>query len=576
MTQNEALAVLKTGANVFLTGEPGSGKTHTVNQYVSYLHSCGIEPAITASTGIAATHIGGMTIHSWSGIGVKNFITDADLDAMAQKERLALRLQNARVLIIDEISMLSAETLASVEKVCRALRARPDESFGGLQIVLVGDFFQLPPIARDTRPSHNDNQAFFPDDDGEPRSLFAFTSRVWKELNPLVCYLSEQHRHEDAEFLRTLTAIRRGAVTENVRARLSERANTRPASGESFTKLFPHNADVDSRNLAELGRISGESRTFRMEAHGAPPLIEGLKRSCLSPETLTLKIGARVMFTKNDLDRRFVNGTLGEIVGFSDFTGQPIVAMRSGRKIEVEPLEWTIQDGTKILAKIIQVPLRLAWAITVHKSQGMSLDAAEMDLRTAFEYGQGYVALSRLRSFAGLYLLGFNDRALEVHPEVMAVDEKFRKRSEETRGAFRAMEDRELFKMHENFVRAAGGRVGAGRKEGKSGKSKTHGSTYATTQELVFKKLSLEQIAKERGVKVDTIMHHLEKLSAEKKISPSRDLAHMKPPPVRFEKIRRAFEVVQKKEGEMLLAPTHDLLGSDFDFPEMRLVRLFL
>ncbi|HCM43578.1 TPA: AAA family ATPase, partial [Candidatus Kaiserbacteria bacterium] len=143
MKQAEALAILKTGANVFLTGEPGSGKTHTINQYVAYLRSCGIEPAITASTGIAATHIGGYTIHSWSGIGVRRDLTNYDLDRIGQNRNVVRRVGNARILIIDEVSMLSAQTLAMVDAVCRELR-RSGQPFGGLQTVLVGDFFQLP------------------------------------------------------------------------------------------------------------------------------------------------------------------------------------------------------------------------------------------------------------------------------------------------------------------------------------------------------------------------------------------------------------------------------------------------
>src|SRR3989344_3672604 len=158
MTQAEALAILKTGANVFLTGEPGSGKTHTVNQYVAYLRSSGIEPAITASTGIAATHIGGFTIHSWSGIGVRRVLTPYDLDHIGQNRNIVRRVGNARILIIDEISMLSATALNMVDAVCREIR-RNQEPFGGLQVVLVGDFFQLPPISlREDRENQEDSE----------------------------------------------------------------------------------------------------------------------------------------------------------------------------------------------------------------------------------------------------------------------------------------------------------------------------------------------------------------------------------------------------------------------------------
>src|ERR1700722_8442437 len=145
MTQAEALSILKTGANVFLTGEPGSGKTHTVNEFVAWLREHGIEPAVTASTGIAATHIGGFTIHSWSGIGIRSDITQRDIVRIGGNKRLATRIKKAHTLIIDEVSMLSAQTLAAAEAACRGVRGGI-EPFGGLQVVLVGDFFQLPPV----------------------------------------------------------------------------------------------------------------------------------------------------------------------------------------------------------------------------------------------------------------------------------------------------------------------------------------------------------------------------------------------------------------------------------------------
>ena len=447
MTQETALAILKTGANVFLTGEPGSGKTHTVNAYIEYLRECGIDPSITASTGIAATHIGGMTIHSWSGIGIRNDLTERDLDELAQKERLVNRLRDAQVLIIDEISMLSAQTLGMVEAVCRTLRSR-GEPFGGLQVVLVGDFFQLPPISRQV----SDGGMF-----GESASgAFAFESRVWDSLNPLVCYISEQHRQEDAIFLGALSAIRSGEVNEQVHACLAERS-VAPKPSESFTKLFPHNADVDRLNNAELAKITAESREYLMESNGTAALVAGLKKSCLSPEKLVLKIGAKVMFTKNNFDDGFVNGTTGEVVSFSTTSGYPVVRLRSGEEIEATPMEWVVQDGARILAQISQVPLRLAWAITVHKSQGMSLDAAVMDLRGAFEYGQGYVALSRVRTLAGLYLLGYNERALEVHPSVSAKDAEFQGQSDEAGKTFTEMAPDDLAELHKNFIFASGG-----------------------------------------------------------------------------------------------------------------------
>jgi ATP-dependent DNA helicase PIF1 len=438
MTQDEGFAILKTGLNVFLTGEPGSGKTHTINRYVQWLRERGIEPAVTASTGIAATHINGMTVHSWSGIGIKSNVSDYDIELIQSREKTALRIVNAKVLIIDEISMLDSSTLESVDRVLRTLRRRPlreEEPFGGLQVVFVGDFFQLPPISRKQEPK------------------FAFESDAWKSANPIICYLSEQHRQEDGEFLQLLGAFRSGTLSTSHRDRLRSRAGVRTETTIA-TRLYPHNDNVDRINQESLSKIDGSLHVFNMTSRGPKALVDTLKQQCLSPETLGLKEGAKVLFTRNNFDMGYVNGTLGEVIDFSPL-GAPIVKTKSGT-ITVEPIDWAIQDGNKLLAKITQVPLRLAWAITVHKSQGMSLDAAVIDLSQAFEFGQGYVAISRVRTLEGLYLEGFNERALQLHPKVAAADRHFRAYSDAARKKFAALPQAEKKKLETNFLRAIG------------------------------------------------------------------------------------------------------------------------
>jgi hypothetical protein len=188
--------------------------------------------------------------------------------------------------------------------------------------------------------------------------------------------------------------------------------------------------DVDRINQAELAKLPGEVKSFHMSSTGDKLLADGLKRGCLSPERLDLKQGAAVMFTKNDPDGRYVNGTLGTVSGFDREDGNPIALTKNGSTIFTKRAEWKIAEDETVKAGIEQVPLRLAWAITVHKSQGMSLDAAVIDLSNAFEYGQGYVALSRVRSLGGLHLLGWNERALRVHPLALEKDAEFRCASE--------------------------------------------------------------------------------------------------------------------------------------------------
>ncbi len=442
MTQAEALSILKTGANIFLTGEPGSGKTHLINEYVSYLRKCGVEPSITASTGIAATHIGGMTIHSWSGIGIKTKLDEYDLDRITSSKHVVKRVRRAKVLVIDEVSMLLSGTLSMIDAVCREIK-QSSEPFGGIQIVLVGDFFQLPPVAKTE----------------ENISRFAYSSPVWKLVNPFVCYLTEQHRQEDAKFLGILSAIRKNIFNADHFLHIEKRKIESNAAPKDAPKLFSHNVDVDRVNDEILFKLPGKEHSFTMSGRGPDAMTAALKRGCLSPEVLRLKVGTAVMFTKNNPKEGFVNGTLGKVEGFDKYSNFPIVKTRGGKKIEVGMADWAMEEGGKILARITQLPLRLAWAITVHKSQGMSLDEAVVNLSDVFEFGQGYVALSRVRKLSGLYLLGWNKLAFQVHPEVLSEDVEFRARSTQTTRAFGNLGKDEITLMHKNFIRACGGSI---------------------------------------------------------------------------------------------------------------------
>ncbi|MDR0955808.1 MAG: AAA family ATPase [Candidatus Nomurabacteria bacterium] len=433
MDQALALEILMSGQSAFLTGAAGSGKTFLLKEFIREAKAAGQTVAITASTGIAATHLGGGTIHSWSGLGVRDFLSDKFFQRMSDSRQTAIRA--ADVLIIDEISMLHSWQLDLIDQILRRVRESPSRPFGGLQVILSGDFFQLPPVG--SRSLQNFRQSSPGDFDGvdqipaEPATTFAYNSTAWQNLDPVILYLTAQHRQDDAEFLDILNKIRAGEVRRADAEKIAARLNA-PIDGlrGEATILETHNFNVDRINDQKLRELPGEAHIFPRQTAGRKEHVERLARSCLAPEPLILKTGALVMTLKNDLKKRYVNGSIGRVVGFDkNKNGWPIMQLRSGRTLTIEPDEWNLTDGEKQLASIVQIPLRPAYAITVHKSQGMTLDAARVNLARVFEPGMGYVALSRVKSLDSLSIAGLNSLAFKVHPEVLEVDKKFRKRS---------------------------------------------------------------------------------------------------------------------------------------------------
>ncbi len=556
MLQSQALDILKMGKNVFLTGPAGSGKTFVLNSYIQYLKSHAVDVAVTASTGIAATHLGGVTIHSWSGLGVRDTLTDYDIDDLMQRQYLYKRFDRTKVLIIDEVSMLHHFRLDLIEWICRQMKHN-EKPFGGMQIVLSGDFFQLPPVTR-----------------GDVlESEFAYKAESWLASKFTVCHLSEQHRQKDNIYLSILNAIRENKVSGKVIELLKTRLNKDPDSGKESTRLYTHNIDVDVVNKKHLSLINSAVKNYHMTSKGSRNLAEALKKSCLSPEVLELKKGARVMFTKNHLEGRYVNGTLGVVEDFNSFN-DPIIRTNSGIIFSVTPQSWKIEEESKVKAEISQLPLRLAWAITVHKSQGMSLDAMEVDLSKSFVRGMGYVALSRVRSLEGMKLLGFNDMSLEIDPEVLEMDRQFRKQSEMSRRHLDMISREEIVEIQKAWMKKIepDEKIRIKRKE-----KITKKSTEQLTAELLVQKLSLDEIAKRRAVTSETIISHVEKILERKNKDYIPDIEHL-----RYELKRSEMDDIHeafKKVGTQTLSPIYNYLESQKKKPsylKIRIARLFL
>ncbi|MDR1447453.1 MAG: AAA family ATPase [Candidatus Ancillula sp.] len=415
MKQSTALKILLEGRNAFLTGSAGSGKTYTLNKFISEAQKANKRVGITASTGIAATHIEGQTIHAFSGLGILNELPEGFFEKWAFKKFKAPQIRSIDILVLDEISMLQCHQFELVDQIFRKVR-RKNLPFGGVQVVLCGDFFQLPPI------SSSPNQ----------RAQFVSTSRSWDDLDLAICYLTEQHRQADDNYVQILENLRSGTLTKLHKSLLDSRIQ-QVTIDDDITHLYTRNLNVSGHNRMKLGKLEASKFTYVMKSSGDKWIVESLKRNCLASERLELKKGALVIALKNDPEGDYVNGSRGIVTGFEKSKDSEVALARvellDGTEHVFTPSSWNITDQERIVASITQVPLQLAWAITIHKSQGMTLDSAYIDLSNAFEMGMGYVALSRLRSLDGLFLRGYNSIALQVSPDAMELDIYLRERS---------------------------------------------------------------------------------------------------------------------------------------------------
>jgi hypothetical protein len=311
-----------------------------------------------------------------------------------------------------------------------------------------------------------------------------------------------------------------------------------------------------------------------VDTKGARRAVEALQKGCLAPETLRLKIGARVMFVKNDPAGFYANGTLGSVVAVKN--NLPRVKLNNGRVVTAEPVSWNSDPEGGSKAEITQVPLRLAWAITVHKSQGMTLDAAEIDLSKTFVAGQGYVALSRVRSIEGIFLNGINSRALEVSSEALSADVQFKRRSKAASLRLSEIDLGTREKMAHSFIVKMGGSIDTkeieqNKKELSDKTVKEKVPTTELTRKLLKKKLSLKEMAETRKLKEETIIGHIEKLLEH---GESIDIDYLTP---RMEYTDEVIALFKKSKDKALTPVMRKLEKKDIDvtFAELRFIRLF-
>ena len=430
--QARVLEWVKSGNNVFFSGSAGVGKTYMLNEIVEYLKakygtSFAKKVAKAAMTGIAASHIDGVTLNAALGLGIPRLVTDIG----ASMSKRAKMIRDYDVMIIDECSMLSGEMLYLIERELRIIRKEPGKFAGGIQLIFCGDFFQLSPIME--RNAKNDEFANFG---------MAFECDTWAEaFRPEDCFLLKKiYRQSDEDFVKTLQRIRVGDNALGALSALVEECSRELECPEGIkpTLIYPLNADIDKINERELGVLPGDDKLFASRDSIVPAKLAAASairdtklslthpffKTCQAPNALNLKVGAQVMLSRNiDVENGLCNGSRGVVIGFKmceesaadGFPEIPVVRFMDGHVMAVQPMSFEhVMPGIGTCMRI-QLPLRLAWAISAHKSQGMTLDAAKISLKGIFAPGQAYVALSRARSKKGLQIVDWDGMVIPAN-----------------------------------------------------------------------------------------------------------------------------------------------------------------
>jgi ATP-dependent DNA helicase PIF1 len=426
--QEAAVTAVKAGRNIFLTGAGGTGKSHTIRAIVAWGRSVDKRIDVTAMTGCAALLLGlkAKTLHSWAGIGLGRESPASLAESIKRSRKTLRRWLDCQILIIDEISMMMPELLEKLDFIARRVRRKESERFGGIQLVLAGDFCQLPPVSKDNK-----------DNEDKDKPLFAFQSAIWSTLLDETHHLTKIERQPDPAFQAILTEARMGALSPASIATLNSRKGLPWKTDEIRpTLIFSRNSDVSTINSVNMEALDGEEVIFKAATATASGSVGGAGAASSDSDietqltrldldapyepALTLKIGAQVMLLTNlDQERGLVNGSRGVILNFSA-TGLPVVRFLSVTEpVVVDRATWMLPDNDQVGRA--QIPLKVAYAITIHKSQGATLDCALIDIGSnTFEYGQAYVALSRVKSLEGLHIWSLNSAKVRCHPAVAA------------------------------------------------------------------------------------------------------------------------------------------------------------
>ena len=439
--QQNVLKAAIDGTSLFFTGSAGTGKSFLLREIVTALQKKHGKSHVyvTAPTGIAACNVGGITLHSFASIGLGKgsaYILAQQIQKVACKRE---KWKMCKVLVIDEVSMLDGHLLDKLNIIAQCVRCQPEIPFGGIQLVLCGDFYQLPPVGIDQS------------------TCFAFESELWKQKVKHVFQLTHIYRQSDPHFIACLNDLRMGIVSNQTKELLSatEKQTLSYVSDDGThirpTKLYSHNANVDQENEEKLHSLPGACMVYKARDKYSSNQAKVLDRLTIQ-ENIKLKIGAQVLLLKNiNVECGLANGTRGVVIGFGtpsiddpfasppppfdNKTNETTYVNSSECKLpivrffltngdthvqRIEPEVWKLEEGSKVIAERMQIPLRLAWALSIHKAQGMTIELLETNVSRCFDYGQCYVALSRAVSLEKLRVMGFDTNRVKVHPKVIA------------------------------------------------------------------------------------------------------------------------------------------------------------